>query len=101
MEGILVLENPELRSLFDIKIYVEADADERIIRRIIRDVRERGRQVEDISEQYLSTVKPMHYLYVEPTKAMADIIINSGMNDIAFDLLKTKIDSLLEKGKLE
>ena len=101
MEGILVLENPELRSLFDIKIYVEADADERIRRRIIRDVRERGRQVEDISEQYLSTVKPMHYLYVEPTKATADIIINSGMNDVAFDLLKTKIDSLLEKGKLE
>ena len=95
------MENPELRSLFDIKIYVEADADERIIRRIIRDVRERGRQVEDISAQYLSTVKPMHYLYVEPTKAMADIIINSGMNDVAFDLLKTKIDSLLEKGKLE
>lgn len=101
VEGILVLENPELRSLFDIKIYVEADADERIIRRIIRDVRERGRQVEDISAQYLSTVKPMHYLYVEPTKAMADIIINSGMNDVAFDLLKTKIDSLLKKGKLE
>ena len=95
------MENPELRSLFDIKIYVEADADERIIRRIIRDVRESGRQVEDISAQYLSTVKPMHYLYVEPTKAMADIIINSGMNDVAFDLLKTKIDSLLKKGKLE
>ena len=57
IEGILVLENPELRSLFDIKIYVEADADERIIRRIIRDVKERGRHVEDISEQYLTTVK--------------------------------------------
>ncbi len=98
VEGILVLENPELRSLFDIKIYVEADADERIIRRIIRDVRERGRQVEDISEQYLNTVKPMHYLYVEPTRAMADIVINSGMNDVAFDLVKTKIESLLKKG---
>ena len=60
VEGILVLENPELRSLFDIKIYVEADADERIIRRIIRDVKERGRHVEDISAQYLTTVKPMH-----------------------------------------
>lgn len=98
VEGILVLENPELRSLFDIKIYVEADADERIIRRIIRDVKERGRQVEDISEQYLTTVKPMHYLYVEPTRAMADIVINSGMNDVAFDLMETKIRSLLREG---
>ena len=95
VEGILVLDNPELRSLFDIKIYVEADADERIIRRIIRDVKERGRQVEDISEQYLTTVKPMHYLYVEPTRAKADIVMNSGMNDVAFDLMKTKIESLL------
>ena len=98
VEGILVLENPELRSLFDIKIYVEADADERIIRRIIRDVKERGRHVEDISDQYLTTVKPMHYLYVEPTKAKADIVINSGLNDVAFDLMKTKIRSLLESG---
>ena len=89
-------ENPELRSLFDIKIYVEADADERIIRRIIRDVKERGRHVEDISEQYLTTVKPMHYLYVEPTKALADIVINSGMNDVAFDLMRTKIQKILD-----
>ena len=96
VEGILVLENPELRSLFDIKIYVEADADERLIRRIIRDVKERGRHIEDISDQYLTTVKPMHYLYVEPTKALADIVINSGMNDVAFDLMRTKIQSLLD-----
>ena len=96
IEGILVLENPELRSLFDIKIYVEADADERIIRRIIRDVKERGRHVEDISEPYLTTVKPMHYLYVEPTKALADIVINSGMNDVAFDLMRTKIQKILD-----
>ena len=96
VEGILVLENPELRSLFDIKIYVEADADERIIRRIIRDVNERGRHIEDITQQYLSTVKPMHYLYVEPTKALADIVINSGMNDVAFDIMKTKIESILK-----
>ena len=96
VEGILVLENPELRSLFDIKIYVEADADERIIRRIIRDVKERGRHVEDISEQYLTTVKTMHYLYVEPTKALADIVINSGMNDVAFDLMRTKIQKILD-----
>ena len=99
IEGILVLENPELRSLFDIKIYVEADADERIIRRIIRDVKERGRHVEDISEQYLTTVKPMHYLYVEPTKALADIVINSGMNDVAFDIVQSKIRLMLEEGK--
>ncbi len=101
VEGILVLENPELRSLFDIKIYVEADADERIIRRIIRDVKDRGRHVEDISEQYLTTVKPMHYLYVEPTRQQADIVINSGMNDVAFDLMKTKIQSLLDKAKTD
>ncbi len=95
LEGILVLENAELRDLLDIKIYVEADADERIIRRIIRDVKERGRNIEDITEQYLTTVKPMHYIFVEPTKALADIVINSGMNDVAFDLMKTKIHSLL------
>lgn len=95
VEGILVLENKELRDLLDIKIFVEADADERILRRVIRDVRERGRYVEDIAEQYLTTVKPMHYIYVEPTKSMADIVINSGMNDVAFDLVKTKIETLL------
>ena len=95
VEGILVLENKKLRDLLDIKIFVEADADERILRRVIRDVRERGRYVEDIAAQYLTTVKPMHYIYVEPTKAMADIVINSGMNDVAFDLVKTKIETLL------
>lgn len=95
VEGILVLENKKLRDLLDIKIFVEADADERILRRVICDVRERGRYVEDIAEQYLTTVKPMHYIYVEPTKAMADIVINSGMNDVAFDLVKTKIETLL------
>lgn len=96
VEGILALENPELRSLIDIKIYVEADADERILRRVIRDVKERGRDVEGIADQYLTTVKPMHYQYVEPTKYLADIVINSGMNDTAFDLVKTKINNLLE-----
>jgi uridine kinase len=79
----------------DIKVFVEADADERILRRVVRDVKERGRDVEGIVEQYLSTVKPMHYLYVEPTKAFADIITNSGMNDIAFDLVRNKIEDLL------
>ena len=95
VEGILVLENTALRDLFDIKVYVEADADERIIRRIIRDVRERGRYIEDVADQYLTTVKPMHYIYVEPTRAKADIVINSGMNDVAFDLVKNKIETIL------
>lgn len=95
VEGILVLQNDELRDLCDIKIYVDADADERILRRAIRDVKERGRDLEGIMEQYLTTVKPMHYQYVEPTKAQADMVINSGMNEVAFDIVKTKIDALL------
>ena len=95
VEGILVLCDTTLRSMFDIKIYVEADADERILRRVIRDVKERGRDVEGIAAQYLTTVKPMHYIYVEPTRVLADIVINSGMNDVAFDLIKVKIEALL------
>ena len=83
--------------MFDIKIYVEADADERILRRIVRDVEERGRSLENIVEQYLTTVKPMHYLYVEPTRAKADLVINSGLNDVAFDIMATKIQKLLEE----
>ena len=97
VEGIMVLQNEELRNLLDIKVYVEADADERILRRVIRDVKERGRDVEGIAKQYLTTVKPMHYLYVEPTRAMADIVINSGLNDVAFDLMKSKITLLLQQ----
>lgn len=81
----------------DIKIFVEADADERILRRAIRDVKERGRDLEGVAEQYLKTVKPMHYLYVEPSKSVADIVINSGLNDVAFDIVSTKIRALLEK----
>ena len=95
VEGILVLQDPRLRELLDIKIYVEADADERILRRAIRDVKYRGRNLEDIYRQYITTVKPMHYLYVAPTKAMADIVINSGMNDVAFDMVRTKIQVML------
>jgi uridine kinase len=97
VEGIMVLQNPELRRLLDIKVYVEADADERILRRVIRDVKERGRDVEGIAKQYLTTVKPMHYLYVEPTRALADIVINSGLNDVAFDLIRSKITLLLQQ----
>ena len=95
VEGILALENEELRNLIDIKVFVEADADERILRRVVRDVKERGRDVEDIARQYLTTVKPMHYVYVEPTKYLADLVINSGMNDVAFELMKTKIEQIL------
>ena len=83
--------------MLDIKIYVEADADERILRRIVRDVKERGRDLDNIVEQYLTTVKPMHYLYVDPTRAKADIVINSGMNDVAFDVVQSKIMLLLQE----
>lgn len=94
-EGILLLADPRLCELLDIKIFVEADADERILRRIVRDVKERGRDLDNIVEQYLTTVKPMHYLYVAPTRAIADIVINSGMNDVAFDIVRSKIRLLL------
>lgn len=97
VEGILLLADPRVRDLLDIKVYVEADADERILRRISRDVEERGRDLNGIIKQYLTTVKPMHYLYVEPTRAKADIVINSGKNDIALDLFVSKIKLLLDK----
>lgn len=96
VEGILVFADERLRKMFDIKIFVEADADERILRRVIRDVKERGRDIEGVVEQYLTTVKPMHYLYVEPTKPLADIIINSGKNQVAFQLVKTCVEKILE-----
>jgi uridine kinase len=95
VEGILVLSDERLRDLMDIKIYVEADADERILRRALRDMEERGRDLRGIIDQYLTTVKPMHYLYVEPTKAKADIVINSGRNKVAFDIVKARIMQLL------
>ena len=97
IEGILIFSDEQLRDLFDIKIFVEADADERILRRVVRDVKERGRDIDNIMEQYLTTVKPMHALYVEPTKTTADIIINSGMNNVAFDIMRTKIEMLLKE----
>lgn len=97
VEGILLLADRRIRDLLDIKIYVEADADERILRRVVRDVKERGRDIDNIVEQYLTTVKPMHYLYVEPTRAMADIIINSGMNNVAFDIVRSKIRLMLNE----
>lgn len=95
VEGILLLADPRTRELLDIKIYVDADADERILRRIVRDVKERGRDIDNIVEQYLTTVKPMHYMFVEPTRSKADFVINSGMNNVAFDMVQSKIRLLL------
>ena len=95
VEVILLLADARVRELIDIKVFVEADADERILRRIVRDVKQRGRDLDNIVQQYLTTVKPMHYLYVEPTKARADIIINSGKNDVAFDIFRSKIQLML------
>lgn len=95
VEGILILQDARLRDLFDMKIYVDADADERILRRAMRDMKERGRDLDNIIEQYLTTVKPMHYMYVAPTRYLADIVINSGFNDVAFDIVKNKIQNIL------
>lgn len=95
IDGILALYDDNLRDIMDVKVFVETDADEKILRRVRRDVGERGRSIESIIEQYLTTVKPMHYRYIEPTKQYADVIINGGFNDVAFDLFKTKIDSFL------
>ena len=81
----------------DLKIYVETDADERILRRIRRDVIERGRTIDNVSEQYLTTVKPMHNRYVEPSKKDADIIINGGRNQAAFDLVCARIEQVLKE----
>lgn len=95
VEGILVLHDPRLRDLLDIKIFVDADADERILRRSVRDVQERGRDIEGIYKQYTTTVKPMHYLYVEPTKKEADLVINSGQNEVAFSIISARIEAQL------
>lgn len=94
MEGILIFANEELASEMDIKIFVDTDADERILRRILRDVRERGRTLESVVEQYLTTVKPMHEQYVEPSKRRADIImLQGGHNLVALDMLIERIRS--------
>ena len=81
----------------DMKVFVDTDADVRILRRIVRDVKERGRTLDSVVTQYLTTVKPMHYLYAEPTRALADVVINSGMNDVAFDVVRSKIQLMLEE----
>lgn len=96
LEGILVLSDEALRDLLDIKLYVDADADERILRRILRDTRERGRHLEQIIDQYLTTVKPMHYRFVEPTRSYADLVTNSGKNEVAFSLIRGEIARRLQ-----
>ena len=96
VEGILIFENEELRNLCDIKVFIDTDADVRIIRRILRDVQERGRMLDNIVDQYLTTVKPMHEMFVEPSKKYADIIIpEGGFNQVALEMLNERIHSLL------
>ena len=97
VEGILIFENKELCELMDIKVFVDADADVRILRRIVRDVRDRGRSLESVVNQYLSTVKPMHEKYVQPSKRNADIIVpEGGHNKVALELLMERVRAHLE-----
>ncbi|CAM5794129.1 MULTISPECIES: uridine kinase [Brevibacillus] len=99
LEGMLILEDPRIRELMDIKVFVDTDADVRIVRRIVRDIEERGRSLESVVSQYLEVVRPMHLQFIEPTKRYADVIVpEGGYNRVALDLLSTKIrDILLEK----
>ncbi|AZB43715.1 uridine kinase [Bacillus sp. FJAT-42376] len=101
LEGILILEDERLRDLMDIKMYVDTDADIRIIRRILRDIKERGRSIDSVIEQYVSVVRPMHNQFIEPTKRYADIIIpEGGQNHVAIDLMVTKIQTILEQNAI-
>lgn len=98
VEGILLFVEPELCRLFDYKIFVDTDADERILRRLLRDVKDRGRSLDSVVNQYLTTVKPMHEAFVEPSKRKADIIIpNGGENSPALEMLAHHIRSLIQK----
>ena len=98
LEGILILEDQRLRDLMDIKVFVDTDDDVRLARRIVRDINDRGRTVESVVNQYLEVVKPMHHQFIEPTKRYADIIVpEGGYNQVAIDLLTTKISAILEE----
>ncbi|MCL2361809.1 MAG: uridine kinase [Defluviitaleaceae bacterium] len=100
IEGILILEDKKLRNLMDIKVYVDTDDDVRIIRRIRRDIIERERSLDSVIDQYLNYVKPAHHQFVEPSKRYADIIIPEGAsNTVGIDLLKTKIQSIINSGE--
>ncbi|APY09254.1 uridine kinase [Winogradskyella sp. J14-2] len=96
VEGILILSHPEIRELFDIKIFVHADSDERLIRRLKRDITERGRDIDEVLNRYQNTLKPMHQQFIEPMKEYADIIIpNNKYNTVAVDIVKTIINERL------
>ncbi|HYK74122.1 MAG TPA: uridine kinase [Pseudoneobacillus sp.] len=101
LEGILVLEDERLRNLMDIKLFVDTDADLRIIRRLLRDIKERGRTLDSVIDQYVGVVRPMHNQFIEPTKRYADVIIpEGGHNHVAIDLMVTKIQTILEQKSL-
>ena len=98
IEGILIFAEPELRDLFDLKIYVDTDADIRFIRRLKRDIEERGRTTETVINQYLETVRPMHLEFVEPSKRYASVIIpEGGYNTVALDLIVARIEAMLQE----
>ena len=98
VEGILIFTEKGLRDLFDIKVYVHADSDERLIRRLKRDMKERGRDLSEVLDRYQSTLKPMHQEFIEPTKSFADIIIpNDTYNTVAIDIVRTVINERLIK----
>jgi uridine kinase len=100
VEGILILSDPKVRNLFDIKIFVHADPDERLIRRMKRDISERGRDMEEVLGRYQNTLKPMHEQFIEPTKAHADIIIpHDRYNTVAIDVVRAVIKQKIEKSK--
>ena len=97
VEGILIFQNPVLRDMFDIKLFVETDADERILRRALRDVEERGRTLQSVVTQYLTTVKPMHDQYVEPSRKYADIIVlEGGHNLVALEMIMQRIQNHID-----
>lgn len=100
LEGILILEDPRLVDLMDIKVFVDTDSDVRIIRRLLRDIKERGRTLDSVIDQYTNNVRPMHLQFVEPTKRYADIIIpEGGQNHVAIDIMATKIEKILSKNQ--
>ena len=96
VEGILIMTHPDIRNIFDIKIFVHADSDERLIRRLKRDINERGRDLKEVLDRYQNTLKPMHDQFIEPTKEYADIIIpNNKYNTVAIDIVRTIINDKL------
>lgn len=100
VEGILIFASAEMRDVFDVKIFIDTDADERLLRRLKRDIVERGRSIESVMKQYVSTVKPMHLEFVEPSKRYADIIIPRGSeNSVGIDMVVVKIEAMLNSRK--